>query len=161
MFYSLHHSFVSGRCFVLQKYKKFSIKLHFKIKNRLAISGKWRPALGLLKIVNDSPSITSGLRFQKDNKVFHNTRVKIINTICVLYHMVTIPPRLLTFFVVPRESKTLGKAVTCSITICEETHTDLRVKVSYDKPKLGYFDKFSQNPLISVSWKSVYWFPSC
>jgi hypothetical protein len=80
----------SGRCFVSEKYNKFSINLQFNIKNRLAVSGKWRPALGLLTIVNDSPAITSGLRFKKDNKVFHNTRVKIINTIWVFYHMVII-----------------------------------------------------------------------
>lgn len=106
VFCSLHHLFASGRCFVSVQYKKFSIKLHFNSKNRLAISGKWRPALGLLTIVNGSPAVTSGLHFQKDSTVFHNTRVKIINTSWVLYHVVTIPPRLLTFFVVPREPTT-------------------------------------------------------
>jgi len=105
VFYSLYHTFASGRYTVSEKYK-FAITLHFNIKNRLAISGKWRPALGLLTIVKDNPAITSGLRFQKDNKIFHNTRVIIINTSWVLYHMVTIPPSLLTFFVVPREPKT-------------------------------------------------------
>lgn len=103
---SIHHSFASGKSFVSEKYNTFSIKLYLIIKNLLAVSGKWRPAFGLLMTVKDSPAISSGLRFQKDNTVFHNTAVKIINTSWVLYHTATIPPRFLTFFAVPRKPKT-------------------------------------------------------
>jgi hypothetical protein len=106
VFCSLHHSFASGKSFVSEQYNTFSITLNFIIKNLLAISGKWRPALGLLTIVKDSLAINSGLRFQKYNKVFHNTRVKIINRSWVLYHMATIQPHSLALFAVPRKPKT-------------------------------------------------------